>query len=390
MAEELARLPLKSLELPTKTVAKLKPLGLKTVGDLYATPLERLVELGLVLREVLEIAEAAPDFGVTWRSKAEVTAAFAGAPAPAASPSPPKKGAKPKAAAKAPSDIDDLVEAARDAGPIALTASDIDALDSYVDPTGTHFRSPPRSPRLLRLYRWMNVDKAASIGGAERWYLTAIADVSQIPSERVAKAPLFLGHLANLLADALERASIAKPGHQRNGAAAIFTFDAKSRAAAERIATMFRRTPIFVAPLGPLTAYGVAALVAAGRFDDAIVHVPALVKDDDEPSLELACRAYRTRAREGVVALGARLSKTKALTRVPLLREAALMAARGLDPELAIALLARAFELDASPDLRRETLDEAAFEPLRPAPHFAALFRGFPAFERRLRELLLQ
>jgi len=33
MSADLADLPLESLELPTKTVAKLKPLGIKTVRD---------------------------------------------------------------------------------------------------------------------------------------------------------------------------------------------------------------------------------------------------------------------------------------------------------------------------------------------------------------------
>lgn len=86
-----------------------------------------------------------------------------------------------------------------------------------------------------------------------------------------------------------------------------------------------------------------------------------------------------------LVALRTYLAKPEALSHAPLLHQAAVLAARGLEPELAIALLARAFELDSSPELRRQTLDEPAFEPLRPAPHFAALFRGFPAFEARLR-----
>lgn len=52
MAEDLATLPLKSMELPTKTTAKLKPLGLTSVADLYAVPLAKLVEVGLVHREL--------------------------------------------------------------------------------------------------------------------------------------------------------------------------------------------------------------------------------------------------------------------------------------------------------------------------------------------------
>jgi len=46
--DELLSLPLKSLELPSKTVAKLKPLGVRVVGDVYALRPAALVGAGLV------------------------------------------------------------------------------------------------------------------------------------------------------------------------------------------------------------------------------------------------------------------------------------------------------------------------------------------------------
>lgn len=271
--------------------------------------------------------------------------------------------------------------------PVGLSETEVDAFAPFVDASGTHFQSPPPSPRHLGLFRHLSVIRDHSIGGSERWYLIAVADVSQLPASRYAGTNTFLAHLANLLSDALQRADVIKPGHSRYGCAAIYTLTAKTRARAERIAAAFSRRPIFARPLGPLTLFGAAGLIAANLYDDALALTPALLEEGSEPSLDLAARAWlgAARASDGLVSLRPRIGKPEALTSIPLLKNSALLATRGLAPELAIALLARAFKLDANPQLRAWAVDEPTFEPLRPNPNFRALFRGFPAFEARLR-----
>lgn len=392
MPEDLSKLPLKSLELPTKTVGKLKPLALKTVADLYATPLERLVELGLLQRELEEIAEAAPDFGVTWRSKADVAKAFG-----PASPAPAKKkaaaGAKPSAAAK-PSATkplpEDLKAALADASAALLTAADIDALAPHVDETGRNFQTPPPSARLLRLVRRMRMFRDRSIGGAERWYLAAVVDVSQIPPERIDEAPTFLHHVANLVSDALKRAGVDQMAQQLQGSAGIFALSARTQPIAARIVEMhharFDAEPIHLGPLGPLLLIAAAGMLSANLFAETIALTPALVKDESDIALDIACRAWlgAARASDGLAALRKRLAADR-ITFVPTLLNGARLAATALDPDLAISLLKRAFALDSSPELRSETLDDPLFERMHPAPRFVALFRGYPAFEKRLR-----
>ena len=260
MSDDLADLPLKSLELPTKTVAKLKPLAIKTVRDLYARTAAQLAEAGLGERELAEIAEAASTFGITWSAgPAPVAAAAQAAPAPA--PRPPKPRVERTAKALAlPADV---VEAfSRPASrPLGLGEADLAVLDPYVDASGRGFRTPPPSPALLRLVRRIAVVRGATIGGPERNFVVALIDVSQLPGASETR----LMHLSNLFADVLVRIGVKPRAQSLVGCAAQLTItekDApKARALAAEHARWIGDGPPFLAPVPPaLAAWAEAGL----------------------------------------------------------------------------------------------------------------------------------
>ena len=256
--DELADLPLKSLELPSKTVAKLKPLGIKTVRDLYTHGAAELAAVGLTARELAELEEAAPTFGVAWK------AGLAPTPAP---PPATRKLARPRqeTTAKRLAMPDDLVEAfaADAAAPLRLTADELTFFDGYVDPTGRHFKTPPPSSRFLRLVRRLAVLRAGSIGGDKRTYVVGLIDISQLPAANETS----LMHVANLLADVLKRIG-AKPRAQGLvGCAVNLTIvekDApKARALAAAHAHWIADGPLFLAPVPPaLKGWAEAALAS--------------------------------------------------------------------------------------------------------------------------------
>lgn len=264
MSDDLLALPLKSLQLPTKTVAKLKPLSLVTVGDLYEVEPQKLVALGLVLRELEEIAEAAADFGTTWAKKEDLPALCGEAPKLKADPVP--RVLKPAASKRNWSPPADLVEAFKvpQGQPLGLTAADFDFFVPYVDATGRGFKTPPVSPRHLRLVRRMKLVADESIGAGQKWYLVAVFDVSQVPIGRAAELSTFGVHMGNLVADLVERSG-AKPRAQMSvGSAVQLTIAAKdapsARALVEAHARWVGDGPVYLGPVP--VAYEAAA--AAG------------------------------------------------------------------------------------------------------------------------------
>jgi hypothetical protein len=163
MAVDLSSLPIKSLQLATKTVAKLEPLAVKTIAELYSAPLARLIEAGLSLAELEELVEAAPNFGVSWQTKEQAQAALSSAktaaPEPKSAPAP--KTAKPKATEKEPSKSPrgrgakplpaDVGEAFSTPAsePLGLSSADLESLASKLrGPKSDHLPSP-RHPELL-------------------------------------------------------------------------------------------------------------------------------------------------------------------------------------------------------------------------------------------------
>lgn len=270
MSDDLLALPLKSLQLSTKTVAKLKPLSLVTVGDLYKVEPQKLAALGLVLRELEEIAEAAADFGTTWAKKEDLPALCGEAPKMKADPV--SRVLKPTASKRSWSPPADLVEAftVPQGRPLELSAADFDFFAPYVDATGRHFKTPPVSPRHLRLVRRMKLVAADSIGAGQKWYLVAVVDVSQVPVGRAAQLSTFGQHMGNLVADLVERSG-AKPRAQSSvGSAvqlAIAAKDAPSaRALVEAHARWVGDGALYLGPIPAayeaVAALGVAALSA--------------------------------------------------------------------------------------------------------------------------------
>lgn len=421
MSDDLSRLPLKSMELPTKTVAKLKPLAVTTIGELYAVPVARFVELGLTLRELEEIAEAAPDFGCTWSSKAEVKAAFAASPAAAAA-APAEGKAKPAKTAKAPAadtkkkpaataargSLPADFEEALAAGPeaVGLTVADVDALEAYGS-LADGFQTPAPSAKHLRVFRRLRLVRAPSIGGAERWYVVAVVDVTQIPRERRARLETILVHLGNLVVDVFQRAG-APSMSQASGGATTFAINAKTRAKAEKLIAAHRArfdaAPAFALPIENLEVIAAASLVSAELHDEALPLVPALASAARGLASNTSMHALRTiaeiflaarRACSDGLAVLTPILTSDALASVPrghdaasAIVEAAKLCALANAPALATAALARAVAVSPSdvqaPTLRAQLLDERTFDVLHRVPAFRALFRGFPAFEARL------
>jgi hypothetical protein len=257
---ELLALPLKSLELPSKTVAKLKPLGIETVGDLYKRTAADLAAAGLVAGELAEIEEAAGSFGVAWSAGASALAAKPAAAKPAA-----PKPAKPPTTAKRlalPADVTEAL-ASDAAARLDLKPGELAALDAYVDGTKRHFKTPPPSPRLLRLVRGIYVLQDRSIGGSQRTYVVALIDVSQLPGVD----ETLLVHLGNLFSDVLVRIGVKPRSQSFAGCAvqlAIIEKDApKARALAAEHARWLGAMPPFLAPIPPaLDAWAKAGLAA--------------------------------------------------------------------------------------------------------------------------------
>ena len=261
MSEDLTALPLKSLELPSKTVAKLKPLGIRTVGDLYARTPRELAAAGLLRRELDEIAEAAGTFGVTWGARAELDAAAA---APAA-PAPP---AKPKAAPdtrtaklELPPDVVTAFSVTA-ATPVALNARDLAFFDQHVDASKRNFKTPPPSPKHLRLVRRIALVRGATIGGREANFVVALIDVSQIAATDV---ETFVVHVGNLIADVLARIGVKQLSQSFAGCAVQLTIAAKDVPKARALVAAHARWigdgPAFLATVPP----ALAALAAGGE-----------------------------------------------------------------------------------------------------------------------------
>ncbi|MFZ4736681.1 MAG: hypothetical protein ACOYM9_12085 [Bradymonadia bacterium] len=270
--DELLSLPLKSLELPSKTVAKLKPLGVRVVGDVYALRPAVLVGAGLVRKELEELAEAAESFGVKWASPDELAAALnAGADGQAG-----ERPAKARKTPEVPKPLKslalpaDFVEAYAEDAPRAvdLVSADIDHFAPYVDDTGRNFQTPPPSPRHLRLIRRMRLVRSASIGGPEHGYLVALMDVSPFPTDRAAELNTFLSHVGNLVGDVVRRTGAQVLAHGYTGCSAVLGIAAKDTGRVARLveehgrwmgsAPMFSRRvpPMFEA----LAQLGVGAL----------------------------------------------------------------------------------------------------------------------------------
>lgn len=385
MSDDLADLPLKSLELPSKTVAKLKPLALETVAELYAVPLTRLVEMGLADRELAELAEAAPDFGVTWHSKEEVLAAAARASSatPSADASAPKKAQRKSKPARPGEKPTSRRRGSR--APLAPSPELVEALRPFC--------------RILTL-------RAESIDGKERWYAVALVDLSRFPAARAAELEAHLLGLARRFADALESAGRASgKGHQVVGAAIVCPLLAKERGPVERLAQAHAKTieatPIFAGPMPrPYLQAAASGLLAAHLYDPVIAMERELLESarglrtkDALHALQYVADAYlgAGRAEEGFDHIRPLLTQS-ALEACPgsgqvLLSPAALCVAAG-DRPLAVAVLRRAFRLDTTPThltpLRGEVLDDPRFVALHGDPSFKHLYKGFPAYEARL------
>lgn len=381
MADDLSALPIASLQLPSKTVSKLKPLGVRTIRELYALPLERLIDAGLVLRELEELAEAAPDFGVSWHGKEAVRSAVG-----------PSAPAEPKrAAAKATS-------TRRKAGALPP-----DIAELYGAPPN----EPPSADAPLRWYRRIRVLRATSIGGPERWYVVGVADVSRVPVERASELGAILLQLAHRLEDVLRR--LGRSGThalQLSGAAAVLPILAKDRPKAEALAEAnaqwIGEAPTFAGEVPrPFVLAAAQGLLAAELHDEACALSPSLLEIARGLATEEATAALRAwsmallgaqRSSEGVAALRTLLSP-EALAAMTTNPDALVSAARvcvvAKDDALAIDALRRAFALDTTPvhlrSLRAEVIDDAAFAPLFSQAAFRALYRGYPAFEARLR-----
>jgi len=254
---DLADLPLKSLELPSKTVAKLKPLKIATVADLYKHSAAALAAAGLVLRELEEIAEAASEFGVTWSSKAEVRAAL-GAPAtaaPAKKPAALKSPAAPVKAARITLPADVLEAFSTPPAHASLSDADLDCFAPYVDASRRNFRTPPVSPRHLRLVRRLALVSDASIGGSASRYLVGVIDLSGFPVARANELPTFLMHVANLLDDVLKRIGVTRTAQSQVGSAVQLGIAAKDAGKVLALVEAHQRwigdAPPFGAPVPP-------------------------------------------------------------------------------------------------------------------------------------------
>lgn len=372
MSDELSELPIKSLELPTKTVAKLKPLAVKTIAELYAVPLPRLVELGLTAKELATLAEAAPDFGVRWHSAEEVAAASAQAGAEA-----PKEKVKPVPKAKP--------------APRATAGKKVAAL-SAADAEG------------LALVSRLVTARHESIGGPERWYAIALVDVSRLP-EAEPLEPRLLELSARV--GALLEAHGRKPGHgsQVTGAALVFPLTAKERPKIDQLASAHAAAidsaPAFARPIPRVFLPSAAAgLLSLGLHEEVLALAPsllALVEDLSTPAavqvLGFLADAYAatSRAKDGLEALRPKLAPAQ-LRHVqhpasPLLM-AAVVCVQGGDPALAVSVLRHAFAADRTPvhlrSLRAEALEDARLAPLFGRDDFRALYEGFPAWLARL------
>lgn len=370
MSDDLSDLPIKSLELPSKTVAKLKPLAVKTIAQLYAVPLPRLVALGLTPKELATLAEAAPDFGVRWHSVAEVSAAVPGAAAPEA---PAKDASRAK-----PAPTKTGTRAA-----VTLSAADAEAL-ALVSRFVTH--------------------RDTSIGGPERWYATALVDVSRLPAEDALEPRLLaLGARVAALLEAHGR----KPGHGSRtiGAALSFPLTAKEQPKIARLAAAHAEAlgaaPPFARPVpSPFLLPAAAGLLAVGLHAEVLELAPALVAVAGELSTPAALQALgflaeaygaAGRAEDGLAVLRPVLTPAalrRAKHPADALLTTAVLCAQAGDAALAVSVLRHAFAADQTPvhlrSLRAQALDDARLEPLFGRDDFRALYDGFPAWLARL------
>lgn len=371
MSDALSELPIKSLELPTKTVSKLKPLGVRTIAQLYAVPLAQLVALGLTPKELDELADAAPDFGVAWHEKtvlAEAVKATASAPP-----------LKPGHAASKASPAAGKVKGQK------LSAEEQAAL------------APFSRVRTVR---------AASIGGPERWYAVALVDVSRLPEGQGPELEKHLLVLADRFGALLEALGRKRGhGHQVIGAALVFPLLAWELPRLQRLAEAHAQAtddaPVFAGRVPPSSLLAAAAgLLAAELHADAIALTPGLLElarglatPSALQALGFIADAYAGagREKEGLDRLRPLLTppSLSAVTHpAGALLGAAALAVQGGDATLAISVLRRAFEVDRTPvhlqSLRGAALDDARLSALFGRADFRALYRGFPAWLARL------
>lgn len=267
--DDLADLPIKSLELPSKTASKLKPLGARTVRELFLHTPDELVALGLGAPELQELAEAARDFGVEWVVPERLHAAVVAAPKPPA-PKAPKRASTPRPAAALPADL--LEAFSGPCAPLVLDAGDLAFFDGCVDATGRHFQTPPPSARHLRLVRRLGLLRDLTIGGQERVFLVGLIDLSGYPLSRLDGLQVFLGHMGNLVADALLRSGIKARAQSLSGCAVQLTLVAKDLPRARKLVEAHARwigsEPPFgdvPAPLRAIADAGLAAFAGASE-----------------------------------------------------------------------------------------------------------------------------
>lgn len=360
MSDELAQLPIKSLELPTKTVAKLKPLAVRTIAELYAVPLPRLFELGLTSKELTTLAEAAPDFGVRWHSVDEVSAATS---SPAEPKAPAKEAPRAKPAAAKP--------ARKAAAP--LSAADAEA---------------------LALVSRLVTQRDTSIGGPERWYAIALVDVSRLPDAGESESQLreWSARVGALLA---AHGRQPEHGSQRIGAALVFPLTAKEEPKIARLAAAHAQAiggaPPFARPVpGHLLLVAAAGLLAIRLPEEVLARAPALIAVADGLSTPAALQtlgflaeAYVAtgRAKDGLEVLRPVLTPSalrQAKHPVDGLLTTAVVCVQAGDAALAVTVLRHAFAADQTPvhlrSLRAEALDDERLRPLFARDDFRALY----------------
>lgn len=250
---DLADLPLKSLELPSKTVSKLKPLGPKTVRDLYALSLDRMMEAGLSVKELEEIAEAARDVGLAWASVEDVRARFASAPAAAP---PPRTSKTPKSSTQALPE--DVVTAFAGTATEPGKRDDVEVhFTGCVDASKRHFQTPPPSARHLRLFRALGLVRDGQVGGATGTFLVGVVDLSQVPES--ADVETFLLHMGNLLGDVLVRMGVKPRSQSQVGSAVSLGLTSKD---VPRVQSLIRAHAAWIAD-GPVHLLEVPPIFSA-------------------------------------------------------------------------------------------------------------------------------